>query len=130
MSDYKVQWSVSLPPVAQYAKGHMLNIAAESVDELAYLVGELNEEVLQALAEVASNLVALSTAAEGLGATPVSREENATTSQSSNVTPLRTCEHGKRTRREGDSAKGHWVGYFCPRPKGSADQCKAIFEDA
>jgi hypothetical protein len=39
------------------------------------------------------------------------------------------CTHGKRTRREGTGAKGKWVGHFCPTPKGTADQCKPVWED-
>lgn len=38
------------------------------------------------------------------------------------------CAHGPRNRKEGTSAKGKWVGWFCPRPKGAPDQCKAEFE--
>jgi hypothetical protein len=45
MSDetFKVQWSVSLPPVAQYAKGHMLNLRGQTVEE----VNELLDAVLE-----------------------------------------------------------------------------------
>lgn len=139
MSDeFKVQWSVSLPPVAQYAKGHMLNIRAETVVELSELVEDLNDEVLTALADVAANLVALSTVAESLGAKSVSHEESATTSRKSSerkssgggtVSHLRTCEHGKRTRRTGTGRKGDWVGYFCPLEKGDPDQCDPVWED-
>lgn len=42
---------------------------------------------------------------------------------------VRMCTHGKRTRREGNGAKGKWVGWFCPTPKGTADQCKPEWED-
>ncbi|MFD0374698.1 hypothetical protein [Streptomyces sp. NPDC127112] len=40
----------------------------------------------------------------------------------------KTCQHGNRTRRTGTNARGEWVAHFCPQPKGSADQCKPIFE--
>lgn len=39
------------------------------------------------------------------------------------------CVHGQRVRRSGSSAKGDWVGYFCPTPKGTADQCSPNFLD-
>lgn len=39
--DYKFQWSASLPPVAQYAKGDMLNVRAETAEELNGLIDGL-----------------------------------------------------------------------------------------
>ena len=39
----------------------------------------------------------------------------------------RSCKHGPMTKREGSSAKGPWKGYMCPTPKGTPDQCDAIF---
>lgn len=38
------------------------------------------------------------------------------------------CKHGVRTRREGRNNRGPWVGYFCPTPQGTPDQCKPEFE--
>lgn len=35
-----------------------------------------------------------------------------------------TCVHGQRNR----VARGNWVAWFCPQPKGAADQCQAAFE--
>lgn len=35
-----------------------------------------------------------------------------------------TCVHGQRNR----VAKGNWVAWFCPQPKGAPDQCQASFE--
>jgi hypothetical protein len=40
----------------------------------------------------------------------------------------RFCTHGPRTRRAGTSARGAWVGWFCPLAKGHPDQCSAEFE--
>lgn len=37
------------------------------------------------------------------------------------------CAHGAMTPRSGTSSKGPWSGYFCPLPKGDANQCKPIF---
>jgi hypothetical protein len=39
----------------------------------------------------------------------------------------RNCKHGPMTKRQGSSAKGPWKGYMCPTPKGTPDQCDAIF---
>jgi len=39
-----------------------------------------------------------------------------------------SCVHGPRVRRTGNSSRGAWVGWFCPTPKGTPDQCKAEFE--
>lgn len=37
------------------------------------------------------------------------------------------CVHGERVRRSGNGARGEWVGYFCPTPKGTPDQCSPQF---
>lgn len=37
------------------------------------------------------------------------------------------CIHGPMTKREGSSDKGPWKAYMCPTPKGTPNQCKAIF---
>ena len=39
----------------------------------------------------------------------------------------RNCKHGPMTKRQGSSAKGPWKAYMCPTPKGTPDQCEAIF---
>lgn len=39
------------------------------------------------------------------------------------------CPHGVRVRREGSSSKGKWVGFFCPLPKGNANQCDPEWGD-
>jgi hypothetical protein len=45
------------------------------------------------------------------------------------VGAIKTCAHGKRTRRTGTNARGAWVAHFCPQPKGSADQCAPVWGD-
>ena len=37
------------------------------------------------------------------------------------------CIHGPMTKREGSSAKGPWKAFMCPTPKGTPDQCDAVF---
>jgi hypothetical protein len=39
----------------------------------------------------------------------------------------RTCKHGPMLKKQGTSAKGPWKGYMCPTPKGTPDQCDAVF---
>lgn len=37
------------------------------------------------------------------------------------------CSHGQMIGRKGSGAKGEWRGFFCPTPKGTADQCSPQF---
>ena len=39
----------------------------------------------------------------------------------------RSCKHGPMTKRQGASAKGPWKAWMCPTPKGTPDQCDAVF---
>lgn len=39
----------------------------------------------------------------------------------------RTCQHGAMIQRTGQGAKGEWRAFFCPTPKGTVDQCQAVF---
>lgn len=124
MSDeFKLQWSVSLAPVAQYAKGHMFNFRGNTVEELNSLFDEvLGSETVQKALDVAALLTAadvVTTATKGAG--QESQGE-------SNVTALKTCAHGVRERREGTNSRGKWVGYMCPQPKGAKDKCDPIWE--
>lgn len=127
MSDYKIQWNISLPPVAQYAKGHMLNIAAESLEELETFLDALaTNDLLEKASEVAAKLTVLS----GLGATVEAVEHSPASSSESGatVTQLRTCEHGKREYKTGTGKKGKWEGYFCPE-KDRNKQCAVDWVD-
>ena len=38
------------------------------------------------------------------------------------------CQHGEAVKREGESAKGPWVGYFCPESDRD-EQCKPKFKN-
>lgn len=42
------------------------------------------------------------------------------------VTP-EPCHHGDRVYRSGNGAKGPWQAWFCPSPKGTPDQCQAMW---
>ena len=58
-----------------------------------------------------------------LGATPVEQPRT----QSAPADGAKACKHGEMKLRTGSSAKGPWKGYFCPSPKGTADQCEPQF---
>ena len=42
-------------------------------------------------------------------------------------TANRSCIHGVMTKREGVGPYGPYKAYMCPTPKGTPDQCKAIY---
>lgn len=130
MSDYKIQWNISLPPVAQYAKGHMLNIAAESLDELNDYLDQLeNSDTLDKAVLVAAKLAALSGVVERLGGEVVNDSpQERSSGNGATVTQLRTCEHGKREYKTGYGKKGKWEGYFCPE-KDRSKQCDVDWVD-
>lgn len=128
MSDYKIQWNISLPPVAQYAKGHMLNIAAESLEELnEYLDALIASDTLEKAVGVAASLAALSgvvpDAARTIASVPSESAAASSAGPDATVTQLRTCAHGKREYKEGWKNGKKWSGYFCPE-KAKANQCE------
>lgn len=128
--DFKVQWNVSLPPAAQYAKGDMLNVRGNTVAEVEELIDHILEndgEFLVKATNAATLLRGLGAANDGLGNTGASESSNSQSS-SSDSGSFRTCEHGKRTRREGYGKKGKWVGHFCPLDKGDPNQCEPVWE--
>jgi hypothetical protein len=141
MSDeFKVQWSVSLPPAAQYAKGDMLNIRGGSVEEVEGLFDAiLAEEFIHKATEVATTLRVSAVVTDGLndGAgyqTPDAPAPAPQPSAPPAASTARRCNHGVRTRREGNYKSGPkqgrpYVGFFCPLERGNPDQCKPEFED-
>jgi hypothetical protein len=42
-------------------------------------------------------------------------------------TSSRACIHGNMTKREGVGPYGPYKAFMCPTPKGTPDQCKAIY---
>jgi hypothetical protein len=42
-------------------------------------------------------------------------------------TASRTCIHGVMTKREGVGPYGPYKAFMCPTPKGTPDQCKAVY---
>lgn len=79
---------------------------------------------------------AVAAVSSALGATVVSQPTDPFAGSFAPVAPPvgasagdRTCSHGVMIKRTGQGAKGEWRGWFCPTPKGTADQCKPIFAD-
>lgn len=91
----------------------------------------LEELLLGAVAVPAPSAVDLVTST--LGATVVSETPIAPAPAFAPVPPpvaaapslagQRACHHGPMVTRKGMGAKGEWKGFFCPTPKGTADQC-------
>lgn len=129
MSDeFKVQWTVSLPPVAQYAKGHMFNFRGETVDELNAIFDEvLASETLDKAISVASLLCGMDNV-QNAGNEPAVRSVPTQNDEPTNVSTIKTCSHGKRTYRSGEKNGKAWAGWFCPERNRSA-QCDAVWED-
>ena len=106
------------------SQGTLVNIYLYSYDE------DEIKGALTAIANVTPEINAVETLynAQGalkaaLGATPVEQPRTSSASAENK----KTCKHGEMTFRNGSSAKGPWKGYFCPSPKGTADQCEPQF---
>lgn len=128
--EFKVQWSISTPPAAQYAKGDMLNLRGDTVAEVEAMFDVVlaNEGAFLAKAtEVAALLRAAGVVDTVLSPPPPAPIQPATESTAASITHV--CAHGKRTRRTGNGKKGEWAGWFCPLPKGDANQCAVVWED-
>ena len=112
-----------------------INIKKNEIGSLYNLVGyehtdEEYDRVLRTFTnnylkiEAVENIInAKSVLKESLSATPVEQPRT----QSASADGAKACKHGEMTFRTGKSAKGPWKGYFCPSPKGTADQCEPQF---
>ena len=106
------------------SQGTLVNIYLYSYDE------DEIRTALGAIANVTPDINAVETLytaqgalREALNATPVEQPRT----QSASTDGAKACKHGGMTFRTGQSAKGPWKGYFCPSPKGTADQCEPQF---
>lgn len=125
MSDeFKLQWSISLPPVAQYAKGHMFNLRADTVEEMNALFDEvIASETMEKALSVAELLTGVQTVTSVMN-----NDSSSPSGDTSNVAPLKTCQHGKRVYKSGHGKKGDWEGWFCPE-KNRNQQCDVVWGD-
>jgi len=117
--EFKVQWSVK-------AGVDMLNVRGNSVAEVEELLDEiLRDKFIDKAADAASYLRAAQVV-------PTTANEAAQPSQpaQSQGSSGHNCPHGERQYRTGNGRTGAWAAYFCPLPKGDANQCKPEFVDA
>lgn len=127
--EFKVQWSISTPPSAQYAKGDMLNLRGDTVEEVEAIFDVvLAGDFLTKATEVASLLRAAGVVDTVLSPPPPEPIAPEPEPESGGATVTRVCPHGKRVKRTGTNDRGPWTGWFCPLPKGDANQCKVIWD--
>ena len=125
--EFKVQWSISTPPSAQYAKGDMLNLRGDTVAEVEAMFDVVLEgDFVTKATEVAALLRAAGAVQDGI---TVDAPAAPAKSESGAATITHVCSHGKRVRRSGTSKKGDWAGWFCPLPKSDANQCDVVWEE-
>jgi hypothetical protein len=113
--------------------GRIFVIAADTFNEfkshLTDVLGpEGSEKVITTMATSIEGVPSFEQAVATVTASiPGTAEVPPRTSTPSTAPVGRSCKHGPMTKREGSSAKGPWKGYMCPTPKGTPDQCDAIF---
>ena len=116
--------------------GTIVTVRGDSAEQLNSNITELinfavNDSIL-ALEELFVGPSAVDVVKSTLGATVVSTTPLPPASGFAPVPPpvsatpsvagQRVCSHGPMVTRKGSGAKGEWKGYFCPTPKGTADQ--------
>jgi len=126
------KFTVKIGDQLRTIQGYTLEEYVEARNELiAEMSGDAEVVALARAAGTAATLVAGNTVAPAAPMTqappsaawpaapaPAPAVANATAPQ---------CAHGPRTGRSGTGAKGPWKAWFCPTPKGTPDQCEAIF---
>lgn len=134
MSDEaKVKWCVSLPPVAQYAKGHMMIFSADSVAELDdHFAAVLAGDTLQKAMEVAALLTGVAVVTDTVTAPPpphpIQPVPDVVPQQQPAAGSMKTCAHGVRVHRSGEKNGKKWEAWFCPEKNRNA-QCDPDWGD-
>lgn len=112
------------------------NIKQSVSSDVASYIGGLEEALLGATPAPVSPAVAAITA---IGGTVISETPIAPPAPAPAFAPVpppayapaptagKQCVHGEMIKRTGNGAKGEWRGFFCPTPKGTADQCNPSF---
>ncbi len=129
--------------------GTIVTVRADSAEELAAnisgLVAQGLHDHINGLEELLLGPSAVNIVKEALGAevikeTPITSANNfqpvpppvkvmaATTGGAGTAT--RNCIHGTMTKREGSGQWGPYKAFYCPTPKGTADQCKPQYVKA
>lgn len=137
MEEWKLQVSYKTPA------GDMINIRAQTADELSVLlegIGDYSTQVaaVQRLIVGAYNTAPLGTTPLTQGtlpstySAPTQVQGPLVTPPPSAITPAGTasptCTHGARVFRQGVSAKTGkpYAFWACPTPQGTPDQCKPV----
>jgi hypothetical protein len=108
------------------ADGTLINVYGDNEADLAAQLVSLGNQA-KLIADVSKAFgasQAVATVQATLGATVVSSD---VATPSANI-PEGHCKHGALTWRESKpGAPKAWKGWFCPSPKGTADQCAPKF---
>lgn len=116
--DYKIQASIKF---GNNLTG-MLNLRANSAQELDVLCREAEEVTAGALAGLTESLTALNTIGQAFPQTQV-QQQPPQPQASNNNGQVPVCQHGPRVFKSG----ADWQGWFCPAPKNDPSKCKAQY---
>jgi hypothetical protein len=144
VSEFPVQ--VTIKPPATAASAPWLNFQAQDKAELVAqildafpTVGNMDDSLSNLVAQAYLEYGAVLTAAIGLQAPAAPQTASIQSpgpapqwagpvAPAANVgPPAPQCQHGEKVYRTGTGSKGPWRAWFCPSPKGTPDQCKAVF---
>jgi hypothetical protein len=113
--------------------GRIFVVAADTYEEFRHHLNDVlglegTDKLINTMSASLEGVSLLDAAVSNVtSAIPGTTELPPRTSTPSTAPVGRSCKHGPMTKREGSSAKGPWKGYMCPTPKGTPDQCDAIF---
>lgn len=126
-------WRLQVSP--KLADGTLINLRAETADELDHLLDSLDQGLT---AKIAGTIGLLQAAGNVAGiAAPAAQQPTrqgppprgnrpGPAQQQGGGEDITVCTHGQRVHRTGTSSKGPWEAWFCPAPKGPG-QCQANF---
>lgn len=138
--DFAFQATICTPPSAQYAKGHMVNVRANTPEELAQRLNAVADSAVAEAFARAVGVIAASEAVAPLAApapapvTPVAPTQPTQAPQAP-VAPAGaqagapSCHHGvkKFISKPATATKKAWSAWGCPAPQGTPDACGLDF---
>lgn len=121
VQDWRVQATINFAPYSD------VRVRADDFEELGELLKQVTSDVGASLANAATTLGLTVSVGQQLGGDqPVAGATQTTTQQQSGPPK---CAHGARTfRKAKPDASNQWQAFFCPTPKGTANQCEPIFK--
>lgn len=124
--DWRVQVSYKLGPQLQ----HLVNIRADTPEELAELLDKFPAVVGDKIISTATQLQTLRVVSEGTGGSVEVVEERPARTAPQATGNVPNCAHGARTYRSGiGKASGKaYEAFFCSGPQGPG-QCDAMFKN-